>query len=246
MSLKTPLSQFFCLKRKLCVLFLAVFLFGGCSTIGFDPPPDLSVDFGRAEKLRICALVDEPSVSQMDVENLLNQVNKDFQKFNIEVVVPWYRKWVRAGFAADEIIAALAVEELTEPCDRILAFVGRDFKDVLVGLIGVEVLGAVDTVTHTRGYVVAQVGSFNQILEPPNKVALHESLHLLGCHHSLSIRDCYILVSKMKRSARKNRDEGNDFFPGVTRLGKVVSSRSEVNDLERNALNLYMKSIRSR
>ena len=82
----------------------------------------------------------------------------------LHIATPWIREWERPAFSQKGIIRDVARRPLTAPCDRILALVGRDARDFLWGVLMPEILGAVETRTNSKGYVVAQVGSLNQVL----------------------------------------------------------------------------------
>ena len=101
--------------------------------------------------------------------------------------------------------------------------VGRHLGDTLWSLALPEVLGAVETTTHTHGYVVSSLGSLNQILSSPSGTAVHEFYHLLGCTHALSKSGCYEQIRALKR----HYSSDIDFFPGLSETGELILSRAE-------------------
>lgn len=211
-----------------------------CTSIGIhDESAYLNRDFGPEEPLRICVLLDSEDVSAAEGAALMRPVIEEFAQYKIEISVPWYKAWQRPGFANQKIVEGLANRRLQPPCDRLLALVGRNFGDFMFGLAGVEVLGSVDTVTHTRGYVVSEVASFNQLITPPESAAIHETYHLLGCEHDLAMAACYGRIQKLKAAARKNRESGNDFFPTYTRLNQIITRREDVDLLEAAAVRVH-------
>jgi hypothetical protein len=216
-----------------------------CTTVGTHDRDRLgAIDFGPREELRICVLADE-GVTEKDARLLIGKVREEFSLFGLVVEVPWVRQWERPAFLMEGILEDVATKPLAAPCDRLLALVGRHAGDFFFGLLGAEVLGAVETVSHTRGYVVAQTASLNQLIENPAAVAIHESYHLLGCKHELSLADCYPLIRDLKRTARANREHGNDFFPGVSWKDKLIASREEADDFVTAAM-MHIQTNRNR
>jgi len=149
----------------------------------------------------------------------------------LHIATPWIREWERPAFSQKGITRDVARRPLTAPCDRILALVGRDARDFLWGVLMPEILGAVETRTNSKGYVVAQVGSLNQVLtfQSPSSAAVHEFYHLLGCHHGVDKEDAYRQVRHIKQLAARNRLQGRDFFPAMSEKGRVYVSRVDVD-----------------
>jgi hypothetical protein len=108
--------------------------------------------------------------------------------------------------------------------------VGRNFKDFLWGTIMPEIHGAVEDLTMTKGFAVAEVGSFNQVisLSSATSIAIHETYHLLGCGHGLGAEPCYDQIARVKKIARNNRLAGRDFFPSVILNQRVLITRHDV------------------
>lgn len=206
-------------------------MLSACATVGSHNAEHLdALDFGQSEELRICVLADE-SVTEDDARRLMAGVGEEFSKFGLEITVPWVERWKRPAFLSEGIVVDVWLRTLDSPCDRLLALVGRHFGDFLFGLLGAEVLGAVDTVTYTRGYVVAETGSLNQLLVRPSETAIHESYHLMGCAHQLSLSDCYKHIQNLKKLAARNRGSGVDFFPSISPKGTAILSRQEADAL---------------
>jgi hypothetical protein len=227
------------------ILIALALLVSACTTVGIHDRERLgAIDFGPKEELRICVLTDE-GITEKEARRLIGKVGDEFSLFGLVVKVPWVRQWVRPAFLMEGILEDVAVKPLDAPCDRLLALVGRHAGDFFFGLFGAEVLGAVETVSHTRGYVVEQTASLNQLIERPADVAIHESYHLLGCKHELSLADCYPRIRDLKRTARANRERGNDFFPGVSWMDKPIASREETDDYVTAAL-MHIRTIRGR
>lgn len=215
------------MQRGLAIGFCL--LLTGCSAVGIHDQKSFGeTDFGEREPLRICVLSDE-GVSESLSLDLVDTIGRELARYGIEVTVPWVKPWKRKGFASDALIEQLGKESLVAPCDRIVAMIGRTAGDMLLGLIGFETLGAVDMATHTRAYVVAHRGSINQILISPRRVCAHEAYHLMGCQHNLTLSACYARIAQLKASARRNREAGNDFFPGIDADGRPILTRNDAN-----------------
>lgn len=201
--------------------------------IGIPNPTALrNRDFGQAEALRICIYKDV-NLSDKSVEDMVSAIGEEFASFGLRVEVPWIQAWPRPAFAMEGIIRDIAARPLESPCDRLFALVGRNYKDFLWGIVMPEVLGAIEDITMSKGYVVAVWGSFNQVLslQSPAQVAVHEAYHLLGCGHGLLANPCYDQIVRIKRAARNNRQKGQDFFPAMTSSGKILWTRGEVDRL---------------
>jgi len=202
----------------------------GCTTIGVPNEEALkNIDFGPPEKLRLCIYKDV-TISDKQAEEIIAALQIEFSHFGLEIEVPWIRAWKRPGFTGDEILNNFASCPLESPCDRLLALVGRNISDFLWGIIMPEVHGAVEDVSMTKGFAVAEIGSFNQILSMNSaaRLAIHETYHLLGCDHDFDAKPCYEKIALIKKIARKSRLAGHDFFPSVGQDQRVLRSRLEV------------------
>ena len=170
-------------------------------------------------------------VSDETTQTILSAIREEFAPMGLRVTIPWIRAWERPAFSQKGITRDVARRPLTAPCDRILALVGRDARDFFWGALMPEILGAVETRTNSKGYVVAQVGSLNQVLtfQSPSSAAVHEFYHLLGCHHGIDKEDAYRQVRHIKQLAVRNRLQGRDFFPAMSEKGRVYTSRADVD-----------------
>lgn len=201
----------------------------GCTTVGTHDFKALKAnDFGEAEEIRFCILADE-GVTEDESRALMAEVGEEFSLYGLKLKVPWVRPWARPAFLAEGIMRDVLLKSLEPPCDRLLVLVGRNFGDFLFGLLGVEVLGSVDAVTYTRGYVVARTSSLNQVFMGPTQVAIHESYHLLGCVHELRLSGCYARIRELKRIKRANLERGNDFFPSLSAQGEPIIYRRDAD-----------------
>ncbi len=107
---------------------------------------------------------------------------------------------------------------------------GTSCRTCLVG----EVLGAVDNATHTHGFVVANLGTVDQLFSPPSAATVHEFYHLVGCPHSLTLTKCYHDISELKN----HTDPAKGFVPGIDAKGQFLVTRAEVNARLRLAMAL--------
>ncbi|GAB3347857.1 hypothetical protein [Lysobacter tyrosinilyticus] len=221
-------------KMPVWKMLVVLLLLGqcACTSVGVHTRSQSARDYGPPAQLRVCLLRAE-GVSQQRADDLIAAVNDEFKTYGIEVVVPWVRSWERPGFGHRTLIDDVVARELEPPCDRLVALVDRNAGDALWGMLMPEVLGAVDDATHTRGFVVANAASLNQLFMPPSKVAVHEFYHLLGCPHAASLTRCYGQIERLKRQIATRQPE---FFPAMDAYGTLLVTRDEANSELRRAL----------
>ncbi len=210
---------------KLAAAATALLAAAGCTTIGADTAERHRIDFGEPVTLEVCLLKHE-EVAQDRADLFIAAVNREFADFGIEVTVPWTREWERPAFTVNGIMRDILARGVEPPCDRLMALVDRHAGDFLWGLLLPEVLGAVDDLSHTRGYIVANFASLNQAFTSVELTAVHEFYHLVGCGHGISKSQCYHDIAALKAS----RPPGSDFVPGVGRDGKYLVTREAAND----------------
>lgn len=220
-------------KRCACVAAFAATLaaLSGCTTIGMHTAARETVDYGPPQELRVC-LLKSPDVPEGRSDELMAAVNKEFSRYAIAVSVPWVREWERPAFTASGILEDVLRRDLEPPCDRLIGLVDRHAGDFVWGLFLPEVVGAVDGVSRTRGYVVATWGSLNQIAAEPHVATVHEFYHLVGCGHGVSKTKCYHKIAELKAS----RPPESDFFPGMEMKGKFIVTREDANQAVRDFL----------
>lgn len=198
----------------------------GCTTIGMDTAEVRRVDFGEPVTLEVC-LLKHKDVAQQRADLFIAAVNEEFSDFGISVTVPWVREWERPAFTVNGIMQDILSRSLEAPCDRLVALVDRHAGDFLWGLLLPEVLGAVDDLTHTRGYIVANFGSLNQAFSSTEMTAVHEFYHLVGCGHGVSKSNCYHDIAGLKAS----RPPESDFLPGVGKENEYLLTRDAANQV---------------
>lgn len=232
-SRQSPFSPRPISGSRLVGLLLVLCLMAGCTTIGIPLPSDCRhIDFGPEQCFRICVYKDI-DVSEHQVEHIIAAWKREFSAYGLKVDIPWIRDWHRPAFSEKGLSRDAAARPLEVPCDRIFILVGRHIGDFLWGLLLPEILGAVEDITQTKGYAVAQMGSFNQLLSTWKSAvpAVHEAYHLVGCGHGLTRGDCYTQILRIKAAASENRAAGRDFFPGMTVTGRIFRTRSEVEEM---------------
>ncbi|TGN08524.1 hypothetical protein EHS11_13415 [Leptospira ilyithenensis] len=217
-------------------------LFVRCTTVGFHSEAKRSaIDFGSFAEIKICTIL-ETGVSEEETNKLFDYWNEELNLYSIKVVPIPYRKMERPGFTGGAIFSYLYTLDLEPPCDRILYLKGRTLGDLVyefftlgiflgVGL-KLEIHGAVDSKTHSRGYIKSKYISTLQILfTSPESTLVHEGYHLLGCGHQLFMEECYIQIQKVKTLAREKETEPG-FFPSITPEGKKFKNREAINSEE--------------
>ena len=215
----------------LIFILLGSLFFTGCTAIPLDQaPPSNPAAFGPAMPLRVCVLRDI-DLDQDAADRLLAVLRERFSPYGLMLEFPWIRDWQRPAFRHAGIMKDVARRPLEAPCDRLLALVGRDARDFVWGALMPEILGAVETRTHAKGYVVAETGSLNQVLSftSPHQAAVHEMFHLLGLDHADDADLARRRIVRIKQAAVRNRADGRDFFPAVTSEGRVYTTRRAVD-----------------
>jgi hypothetical protein len=145
----------------------------------------------------------------------------------VQVKIVSVEQWSRPAFDMEGILAALRDKPLEAPCDRILALFDRSVGDFVVGLIGPEVLGAVNNESLTHGYAFATRTTLAQVFFSPRSVIEHEIYHLLGCGNHFDMEACYKQIAALKQWKRENN---SDFFPAWNlNKGQMLATRAQVN-----------------
>lgn len=225
---------------KFFSILLASATITGCASMGqHDPVALASIDFGPEDSLSICVLVDDENTTHTQVDQLFAAVNQEFASYKLSVTVPWYKTWDRPGGHDHWIIEKLAEMKLPAPCDRMMAIVGNTRAIETRSQGGMMVLGSVDTVTHSRGFVVWDVDGMTQLLASPEAVMVHETYHMVGCEHDMPMKICYDRINRLKSAARQNRANGRQFFPTYSSRGQLLNSREEVDIREDVALRIH-------
>jgi hypothetical protein len=214
------------------MMLLIALSMAGCTTIGIGDKSGLDRgNMGQPEILRICIYKDV-GVPDQRVDEIIGAIAGEFALHGLRIEVPWIRPWQRPAFEVEGIMKDIASRPLECPCDRLFGVVGRDYKDFVWGLVMPEILGAVEDATLTKGYAVGEWGSLNQVLsfKSPAETAVHEAYHLLGCKHGLFASSCYKQVEGIRKVAKYNRQQGQDFFPAMNLKGRIFWTRADVDN----------------
>ena len=225
-------------------IFLAAGLcfFAGCTMVGFHSKKErAALDFGDEMPLRVCVLRDS-GVSDKKIAKNIGFWQKELSLYKIRLEHVKTEEWQRNGFTGSEIISGLYKIPLAKECDRLVAFVSADWRDAGYEVLAVslalflipvpEVLGAVESHTHTKGFVMADNFMPGIFFSGGSKRVLrHEGYHMLGCGHSVSLKGCYRQIGKLKKAWRRNLDAGNDFVPGFQEGYGFIHKKEEINRL---------------
>ncbi|EOQ98155.1 hypothetical protein LEP1GSC195_1055 [Leptospira wolbachii serovar Codice str. CDC] len=217
--------------------YLLILILFQCTTIGFhETKVREGISFGPEANFRVCILR-EPDITPKETEELFFAWNEELSLYNLKAEPILLDVMERPGFWGTDILGYLMDRQLTIDCDRLLYLKGRTWGDITfevltLGLfVGVglklEVQGAVEGQTNTRGYIKAKYISTIQILfTSPKSTLIHEGYHLLGCGHQLFMKECYEKIRDVKLLLTDpNRDP--NFFPVITTTGKKILTRQE-------------------
>jgi hypothetical protein len=202
--------------RSVALLLLAGL--AGCTTIGVHTSAREEIDYGQPATVRVC-LLRAADIPPRRAEALHRIVRKEFEQYGLLVEVPWVREWQRPGFQAGSIMDDLLQRPLEPPCDRLFGLVDRHLGDFVWGLVLPEVLGAVESVTATRGFVVATWGSVNQIFAAPETRTKRTRRRARGSsRYFLATRAeadaaiaAYFAAEEKRKAGKKPRKDGRDY-----------------------------------
>lgn len=213
---------------------LLLFLFH-CTTIGFHQTSVReSMSFGVEATVRVCVIT-EPGIDPEEIHSLFEAWNEELSLYRIKTQSIPLSIMERPGFYGSDIIEYLRNKKMPEFCDRLLYLKGRTWGDIVyevftLGLfvgVGVklEIQGAVETYTNTKGYIKAKYISTLQLLSTsPKSTLIHEGYHLLGCGHQLFMKECYERIRDVKLLLTDpNRDP--NFFPNINANGRKILKR---------------------
>ena len=148
----------------------------GCTTINpyhpvIEPPTELSIGI----------MIDEALPITKAHDLLLYAQEHMWKTYQCKITYPWIQGWRRPGFTYKPIWTDVRHRPLMD-ADRLLVLVSRDWRDALWGMIFGEINGGVAKYDLKRGFVVAEIGSLNQILSFmfPKRMIIHEIQHMRG------------------------------------------------------------------
>nr|WP_243401301.1 hypothetical protein [Leptospira harrisiae] len=195
------------------------------------------MNFGEESQFRVC-LITEPDITKEEISNLFTAWNEELSLYQLKALPVELEVMERPGFWGTDILGYLMERQLTNDCDRLLYLKGRTWGDItfevltlgiFVGVgLKLEVQGAVEGQSNTRGYIKAKYISTIQLLfTSPKSTLIHEGYHLLGCGHQLFMKECYEKIRDVKLLLTDpNRDP--NFFPNLTSTGKKILSRKQI------------------
>lgn len=193
-------------------------------------------DFGKPITIRVCVWKDE-NVSEKRMNYLFDSWNQELGLYNLQAKVVNVKPWTRPGWTGNAIMEELFQAPIPEDCDRVLALAGIKFTDIAYEFLSIilaaffiptfEVMGAVDSYTGTRGFVLAHPTLGHLISGGSTGTIVHEGYHLLGCGHSFFLSECYAKIQDLKTNAEKYPTE--NFFPAMHPGGGYLFRRKEVN-----------------
>ncbi len=220
------LYKFFCI-----VLFLY-----GCTTVGLHYPPVIdSINFGKPVDLNLCVYKDTP-LSKAQVLSIVNDWSIELHRYSIHLKLVKINNWKREHFFLSSELEDLLHVPLEEPCDRFVLFLSTTVFDSLFDLVPIgTILGAVEGYTSTKGYIIADYFSLNQIFSSPSSTMIHEGYHLFGCNHAILLTDCYTRILALKKTYTHSKSQS--FFPAMNFQKEIFSNRKSVNDRLRNRNN---------
>jgi hypothetical protein len=237
------------LKRQIFLAARAVSLiFGaaGCTSMGIDHPALRdSINFGPPREVRMCVYLDD-GITSKEATDLLESWADEASIYNLYIRPASFGHLRRGGFFHSEILDQVTRIPLGRSCDRVLYFVNRSLGDVAYGLASAatglpEVLGEVDDVTLTHGFVFARSASVNQLVMTPSIVTRHELFHLLGCPQHFDMQDCYRRIESLKNVETRLLERGyydgqgeEPFYPTfASRTDSMLLSRAQVDGYAR-------------
>jgi hypothetical protein len=183
------------------------------------------MDFGEEQTLNVCVFY-EDSIGKSEVTALEKDWAEELALYKIKLQFKNTKKVERFAFFGTDVLDQLRPYKLGSECDRIVYMVGRTWGDiayeiVTLGIffgvgIKLEIHGAVESYTNTRGFVKSKYAALLQLLfTSPSSTLVHEGYHLMGCPHMLWKDECYKIILDAKKKNIKN-----------TRADKIFSVRS--------------------
>ncbi|MBL0954682.1 MAG: hypothetical protein IBJ01_07950 [Leptospira sp.] len=206
-----------------------------CTTVGFHQEKIRnSINFGDQASFRVC-VVKETGILDGDVVTLFESWNEELKLYQLKAVPKILFETERPGFYGTDILEYMMNMRMSDECDRLLYLKGRTWGDIVFEIVtlgifvGVglklELQGAVEGNTNTRGYIKAKYISTIQLLfTSPNSTLVHEGYHLLGCGHQLFMKACYEKIRDVKLLLADPERDPN-FFPVINTSGKKILHR---------------------
>lgn len=212
-----------------------LFILTNCTTIGFHQDKlRESLSFGEPVSFRVC-VIKEKGILDQDVSALFEVWNEELSLYKLKAEATILLEIERPGFYGSDILDYLINTRMPDQCDRLLYLKGRTWGDIVfeVFTLGIfagiglklEVQGAVEAKTNTKGYIKAKyISTIQLIFTSPKSTLIHEGYHLLGCGHQLFMEECYERIKDVKLLLTDpNRDP--NFFPNINSSGRKILKR---------------------
>jgi len=156
-----PSNRF--LRKIIPLACLVLGILTSCTTIGFHQKDKRDqIHFGAEKIVKVCTF-HEKGIEESEIEELFSAWNEELQLYQLKIHYVSKGKIERPGFFGGDILDHLYTMPMEQDCDRILYLKGRNWKDIAfevftLGIFAgiglkVEVQGAVEINTHTRGYI---------------------------------------------------------------------------------------------
>ncbi|TGK00159.1 hypothetical protein EHQ53_04925 [Leptospira langatensis] len=219
------------------IRLLPLLLLLSCTTVGFHRESVRETyDYGKPRTVRVCVWKDT-NVSKERMDTLFDSWNEELSMYRLQAKVSRVQDWQRPGWTSNDIMKELFQAPLPSDCDRILALAGVQFSDLLYEFASYilalffiptfEVLGAVDSYTGTRGFVLAHTASLGSLLYGGSThTMVHEGYHMFGCGHAFFLSECYGKIKDIKAASERS---GESFFPAALKEGGFLYSQKDVN-----------------
>ncbi len=217
------------------------FLFlSNCTTVGFhDDKVRNAIDFGEVQDLNVCVF-HENSIDKSEVAELERDWAEELALYNIKLNFKNTKKVERFAFFGTDVLEELRHYKLNPECDRFVYMIGRTWGDIgfevfslgVFAIVGVklEIHGAVEASSNTRGIVKSKYTSLLQLLfTSPSSTLIHEGYHLLGCPHMLFKDECYKIILETKTKNLINKRKDKIFYVRSTRNKEEFYSSEQVN-----------------
>lgn len=228
-------------KQFILRLFLLIiFSISNCTTVGFhDNKLRQSIDFGEEQTLNVCVFY-EDTIDKSEVAELERDWAQELALYKIKLQFKKTKKVERFAFFGTDVLDQLRKYKLGQDCDRIVYMVGRTWGDIAyevmtLGIfygvgIKLEIHGAVESYTNTRGFVKSKYAALLQLLfTSPSSTLIHEGYHLMGCPHMFWKNECYKIILDAKNRNRKNNKTDKLFSIQSTGNKQEYYSTEQVN-----------------
>lgn len=222
------------------LLFVVILVFSNCTTVGFhDDKIRNSMDFGAMQDLNVCVFY-EDTIDKSELAELEKDWANELALYKIKLQFKKTKQVSRFAFLGVDVLDEMRHYKLNSECDRLVYLIGRTWGDIgfeifSLGIfafsgIKLEIHGAVESASNTRGVVKAKYASLLQLLfTSPSSTLIHEGYHLMGCPHMLFKDECYKIILNAKNRNKENKKIDKIFSVRSTRTDTEFYSSEQVN-----------------